>query len=117
MGGGEGSKSKTMNLEAKQDDGPRDEENTLGNMSGDEQPKDDHQISKKKKGVQHTINMDVLNNEQLLTKQGWERVPQPWTYTKAKQYVTWTYINRHWLASKLAPMTAHNVAFWSVCQH
>jgi hypothetical protein len=61
--------------------------------------------------------MDVLNNEQLLAKQDWERVPQPWTYTKAKQYVIWTYINGHWLASKLAPMIAHNVAFWSVCQH
>ncbi len=48
----------------------KDEEDTLGNMSEDEQPRDDHQISKDKKGVQHTINMDVLNNKKLLAKQG-----------------------------------------------
>ncbi len=41
----------------------KDKEDTLGNMSKDEQPEDDHQISKKKKGIWHTINMDVLNNE------------------------------------------------------
>jgi len=48
----------------------KDKENTLGNMFKDEQPKDDHQISKNRKGARHTIDMDVLNNEQLLAKQG-----------------------------------------------
>jgi hypothetical protein len=53
-------------------------------MSGDEQLADDHQINKKRKGIQHTFDMDVLNNKQLLTKQGWEEIPQPSTYSKAK---------------------------------
>jgi hypothetical protein len=48
----------------------KDKENTLRNMFKDEQPKDDHQISKKRKGAWHTIDMDVLNTKQLLTKQG-----------------------------------------------
>ncbi len=33
----------------------RDKEVTLENMLKDEQPKDDHQISKKRKGIWHTI--------------------------------------------------------------
>jgi hypothetical protein len=66
----------------------RDKEDILRNMFKDDQSKDDHQISKKRKGARHIIDMDVLNNEQLLTKQGWEGIPQPWTYTKAMQYVT-----------------------------
>jgi hypothetical protein len=41
----------------------KDKEDALRNMSRDEKPKDDHQISKKRKGIRHTINMDVLNNE------------------------------------------------------
>jgi hypothetical protein len=55
-------------------------------VSGQARSKDDHQLSKKRKGVWHTINMDVLNNEQLLEKQGYKGVPQPWTYMKAKRY-------------------------------
>lgn len=33
----------------------KDKEDTLGNMLKDEQPKDDDQIRKKRKGIWHTI--------------------------------------------------------------